>query len=618
MHVKGYFKDAFHEFVVQGDAAAVNPEQKGTKAAAHYHLSLPPRGTAQLRLVLSGNATTTPFADFDQVFAARIAEADAFYGELQQGIADADAHHVQRQALAGMLWSKQLYHYDVPRWLDGDPAQPRPPADRRYGRNRDWRNLNNIDVLSMPDTWEYPWFAAWDLAFHCIPLALVDVDYAKDQLVLLTREWYMHPNGQLPAYEWNFSDANPPVHAWAAWRVYKMECKQRGGVGDLAFLERVFHKLMLNFTWWVNRKDVDGRNLFQGGFLGLDNVGVFDRSKPLPLGGTIEQADGTSWMAMYCLNLLRIALELAQHNPVYEDIASKFFEHFLEIAEALTNVGGNGDGIGLWNEEDQFYYDAIQPPGGVPMPVKVRSIVGLIPLFAVETIEPEQIAKLPEFAKRMKWFLDNRPRAAALVSRWDEAGRGERRLLSLLRGHRMKKLLKRALDETEFLSDFGVRSLSRYHRDHPYVTHCDGAVLTVDYEPGDSHSGMFGGNSNWRGPIWFPINFLMIESLQKFHHYYGDDFKIECPTGSKQYLTINGVAEELTRRLTRLFLRDASGRRPFFGTDEKSQTDPYFRDNLLFHEFFHGDNGRGLGAAHQTGWTGLIAKLLQPREEEQH
>ena len=614
-----YFKDAFHDYVVQGDQGAVNPERKGTKAAAYYRLTVPAGGEAQLRFVLAGNLTTTPFDEFDRTFAARKGEADEFYDELQAGIADADARNVQRQALAGMLWSKQFYHYDVPKWLDGDPLQPPPPPGHRYSRNRDWRSLNNADILSMPDTWEYPWFAAWDSAFHCVTLAMVDPEYAKEQLVLLTREWYMHPNGQLPAYEWNFSDANPPVQAWAAWRIYKLDSKYSDGAGgDLAFLERVFHKLMLNFTWWVNRKDVDGRNLFQGGFLGLDNVGVFDRSKPLPFGGWIDQADGTSWMAMYCLNLLRIALELAQHNRVYEDIASKFFEHFLEIAEALSNVGGNGGGIGLWNEEDQFYYDAIRLPTGDPHPVKVRSTVGLIPLFAVETIEPETLDKLPDFAKRLKWYLKNRPAAAGLVSRWEEPGRGERRLLSLLRGHRMKQLLKRALDETEFLSDYGIRSLSRYYRDHPYVTHCGDDQLWVDYEPGDSSSGMFGGNSNWRGPIWFPINFLIIESLQKFHHYYGDDFKIECPTGSGQFLTIHAVADELTRRLTRLFLRDTNGRRPIFGGDEKQQSDPHFRDCLLFHEFFHGDDGRGLGASHQTGWTGLIAKLLQPKREEQH
>ncbi len=616
---RGYFKDAFHDYVVHGDQLAVNPEQKGTKAAAYYRASVPAGGEMQWRFVLAGTLTTTPFADFDRTIAARKSEADEFYAELQSDLEEADARNVQRQALAGMLWSKQFYHYDVPKWLEGDPLQPPPPSSHRFSRNRDWRNFNSADIVSMPDTWEYPWFAAWDLAFHCIPLAMVDPEYAKQQLVLFTREWFMHPNGQLPAYEWNFSDVNPPVHAWAAWRVYKLDAKYCvGDGGDLAFLERVFHKLMLNFTWWVNRKDVDGRNLFQGGFLGLDNIGVFDRSRPLPDGGAIDQADGTAWMGMYCLNMLRIALELAEHNRVYEDIASKFFEHFLEIAEALTNVGGDGGGVGLWNEQDQFYYDAVRQPNGAAQPVRVRSTVGLIPLFAVETIEPETLAKLPDFAMRLKWYLKNRPAAAALVSRWEESGRGERRLLSLLRGHRMKQLLKRALDETEFLSDFGVRSLSRSYLDRPFLLRCGDSQLAVDYEPGDSTTEMFGGNSNWRGPIWFPINYLIIESLQKFHHYYGDDFKIECPTGSGQMLTINAVADELTRRLTRLFLRDSNGRRPIYGGDFKHQTDPHFRDNILFYEFFHGDNGQGLGASHQTGWTGLIAKLLQPKREEQH
>jgi hypothetical protein len=610
---QGYFKDAFHDFVVRGDASAVNPQEHGTKAAAYYRLTVPAGGETQLRLILAGSQKAPTFDDFNRMFDTRIAEADAFYADLQSGMTDADARNVQRQALAGMQWNKQFYHFDVPRWLSGDQGQPPPPGDHRNGRNRDWKNLVTADVLSMPDKWEYPWFAAWDLAFHCIPLAMVDPDFAKQQLVLLMREWYMHPNGQLPAYEWNFSDVNPPVHAWAAWQIYALERDQRGGHGDLEFLERVFHKLMLNFTWWVNRKDVDGRNLFQGGFLGLDNIGVFDRSKPLPFGGWLDQADGTAWMAMYCLNLLRIALELAaEHDHVYEDIASKFFEHFLEIAEALENVGGDGNGVGLWNEEDQFYYDAIRLPNGAPHPIKVRSIVGLIPLFAVETIEPETLAKLPGFGGRLEWFLKHRPDLAGLVSHWEAPGLGRRRLLSLLRGHRMKRLLMRALDETEFLSDYGIRSLSRYYSDHPYVTHCGDSELTVDYEPGDSTTSMFGGNSNWRGPIWFPINYLIIESLRKFHHYYSDDFKVECPTGSKQFLTLNGIADELTRRLTRLFLRDAAGRRPAFGADDKLQTDPHFRDHLLFYEFFHGDTGRGLGAAHQTGWTGLVAKLLQP------
>jgi hypothetical protein len=556
------------------------------------------------------------FGRFDDVLAQRRREADDFYAELQADIEDADARLVQRQAFAGMIWSKQFYYYDIPEWLRGDPAQPPPPRERRHGRNHDWEHLNNADIISMPDKWEYPWYAAWDLAFHCIPLAVIDPEFAKHQLVLLTREWYMHPNGQLPAYEWNFSDVNPPVHAWATWRIFQIDRKQRGDCGDLAFLERVFHKLMLNFTWWVNRKDAQGRNIFQGGFLGLDNIGVFDRSAPLPHGGFINQSDGTSWMAMYCLNLMRIALELALHNPVYEDIATKFFEHFLHIAEAMTNIGGDGKGVGLWDEEDEFYYDELNLPDGRMVKLKVRSMVGLIPLFAVETLEPEMLEKLPDFARRLKWFLNYRPDLANLVSRWDEPGRGERRLLSLLRGHRMKRLLKRMLDETEFLSDFGVRALSRAHADQPYTFLCSDQALTVRYVPGDSDSNAFGGNSNWRGPIWFPVNYLLIESLQKFHHYYGDDFKIECPTGSGQFLSILEVANELTRRLTRIFLKDEHGLRPALALHPKLHGDPHFSDYVLFHEYFHGDSGRGVGAAHQTGWTGLIAKLLMPRRPE--
>jgi hypothetical protein len=518
---------------------------------------------------------------------------------------------VQRQAFAGMIWSKQFFYYDIPEWLNGDTGQFPPPVERKWGRNREWAHLNNADILSMPDKWEYPWYAAWDLAFHCIPLALVDAEFAKSQLLLLTREWYMHPNGQLPAYEWAFGDVNPPVHAWAAWRVFQMDRKQRGDKGDLAFLERVFHKLMLNFTWWVNRKDAQGRNIFQGGFLGLDNIGVFDRSAPLPTGGFINQADGTSWMAMYSLNLMRIALELARHNKVYEDIATKFFEHFLHIAEAMNNIGEGG--IGLWCEKDEFYYDALNLPNGEMTPLKVRSMVGLIPLFAVETLDEELLQQLPEFARRLQWFLNYRPDLAKLVSRWDEPGQGQRHLLSLLRGHRMKCLLRRMLDETEFLSDFGIRAVSRHHLEHPYEFWSNGMQLSVKYQPAESNSGIFGGNSNWRGPIWMPVNYLIIESLQKFHHYYGDDFKVECPTGSGKHISIKDVADELARRLIRLFLKDEDGSRPVLRYNEKLAGDPHFRDYVLFHEYFHGDSGRGVGASHQTGWTGLIAKLLQPK-----
>jgi hypothetical protein len=611
---QGHFKDAFHEYLVAGRQGAVNPAHHGTKAAAHYQAEIPPRSSAQFRLRLARGMLTRPFAEFDEVLGQRRADADAFYADLQADLEDADARSVQRQAFAGMIWSKQFFHYDVSRWLEGDPTQPPPPEPHRYGRNSEWRHLNNYDVISMPDKWEYPWYAAWDLAFHCIPLALVDAEFAKQQLVMLTREWYMHPNGQLPAYEWAFGDVNPPVHAWAAWRVFQIDRKQRGDQGDLAFLERVLHKLLLNFTWWVNRKDAQGRNVFQGGFLGLDNIGVFDRSAPLPTGGFINQADGTAWMAMYCLNLMRMALELARHNHVYEDIATKFFEHFLYIAEAMTNLAGAG--IGLWDEDDQFFYDELNLSDGVIIPLKVRSMVGLIPLFAVETLESDHLDALPQFKTRMEWFLNYRPDLASLVSRWHEPGLGERRLLSLLRGHRMKMLLRRMLDETEFLSAYGVRAVSKHHDANPYVFDCVGQRLSVKYLPAESDNGLFGGNSNWRGPIWFPVNYLLIESLQKFHHYYGDEFKIECPTGSGNVVTIEQVAEELTRRLSRIFLRDEQGRRAVFGEHPKLQNDPHFRDHVLFYEYFHGDNGRGVGASHQTGWTGAIAKLLQPRRRE--
>jgi hypothetical protein len=609
MEAAGHFKDAFHEFVVHGRESAVCPEGVGTKAAAHYVLEIAPGGCETLRLHLARQPLAKPFADFDKVMQQRRRETDEFYSALQTGIDDKETARIQRQALAGMIWSKQFYYIDIPQWLNGDPAMPQPPTERRRGRNRDWEHLNNADIISMPDKWEYPWYAAWDLAFQCLPLALVDAEFAKNQLVLLTREWYMHPNGQLPAYEWAFGDVNPPVHAWAAWEVYCLDRKQRGGKGDLAFLERVFHKLMLNFTWWVNRKDAEGRNVFQGGFLGLDNIGVFDRSAPLPTGGHIDQADGTSWMAMYSLNLMRIALELALHNPVYEDIATKFFEHFLHIAAAMNNIGG--EGIGLWDDEDKFFYDVLSLPHGHKQSIKIRSVVGLIPLFAVEVLEPELLDRLPEFKRRLEWFLNYDPNLAALVSHWEVPGRGATHLLSLLRGYRMKRLLERMLDETEFLSEYGVRALSRIHADQPYEFKCNGDSMQVSYWPGESQSGLFGGNSNWRGPIWFPINYLLIDSLRRFHDYYGDDFRVEHPVGSGRQLSLNEVANELAGRLVSLFARDGDNRRPIFGDAEKLQSDPHFRDHLLFHEYFHGDSGRGLGASHQTGWTGLVANLIQ-------
>jgi len=603
-----YFKDGVNDYVVNGDLAAVNPERRGTKVAAHYRLMLPPKGCSRLRARLSPGHETG-LDGFDRIVDQRRVEADEFYAELQQQIADPDVRLVQRQALAGMLWSKQFYYIDIPEWLDGDPLQPPPPTTRRRGRNSDWPHLNNADIVAMPDKWEYPWYAAWDLAFHAVTLALIDPGFAKSQLLLLTRDWYMHPNGQLPAYEWAFGDVNPPVHAWAAWRVYELDRERQGGKGDRAFLERVFHKLMLNFTWWVNRKDVEGRNIFQGGFLGLDNIGIFDRSAPLPTGGYINQSDGTAWMAMYTLNLMRIALELALEDHVYEDIASKFFEHFLYIAEAMTNIGG--DGIGLWDEQDEFYYDVLHLSGGERIPLRVRSLVGLIPLFAVEVLDASVFARLPRFAARSHWFLEHRPKLAQLVSRWHDASAGEKHLLSLLRGHRMKRLLNRMLDETLFLSGYGVRSLSKMHGERPYVFEHAGTRLSVGYDPGESTSGVFGGNSNWRGPIWMPVNFLIIESLHRFHSYYGDDFRIECPVGSGTMLHLGEIATELSRRLCHIFLRDEQGHRAVFGEAPLLQKDPQFRDHLLFYEYFHGDTGHGLGASHQTGWTALIALLLQ-------
>ncbi len=618
---KGFFKDAFHEYIIAGNKSAVNPAQTGTKAGVLYELTVPAGGSATVRLRLAQSGLPpagNPWANFDDILAQRLGEADGFYAGLQQAIKDPDARLVQRQAFAGMIWSKQFFHYDVPLWLQGDPTQPPSPPERKHGRNSDWQHLNNADVISMPDKWEYPWFAAWDWAFHCVALVEIDAEFAKSQLVLLMREWYMHPNGQLPAYEWAFGDVNPPVHAWAAFRVFQIDRRQRqesdpADSGDLIFLERVFQKLLLNFTWWVNRKDEQGRNIFQGGFLGLDNIGVFDRSKPLPTGGFMSQADGTSWMAMYCLNLLRIALELAQHNHVYEDIASKFFEHFLSIAAAINGVGE--DKLGLWNEADQFYYDHLNLPDGENVPMKIQSAVGLIPLLAVEVLEPDLIKQLPEFSARMEWYLKHRPQLACLISDWKVCGAGDRKLLSLLRGHRMKALLKRMLDETQFLSGQGVRSLSKLHEQHPFRYETGGHTYEVGYWPAESRGGLFGGNSNWRGPVWMPLNFLIIESLQKFHYYYGDNFKVECPTGSGHFIPINEVAEELTRRLTRLFLKGEDGRRPVLKYHPKLATDPHFKDYVLFHEYFHGDNGRGAGASHQTGWSGLVARLLRPRNK---
>jgi hypothetical protein len=605
-----YVKDGINDYVVHGDRAAVNPEESGTKVAAHYVLEVAASQSATLRLRLS-DLPPVPAGvgrDFDDVFAARVREADEYYATVIPQDLSADAQLVLRQSLAGLLWSKQFYHYVVKEWLEGDPGQPPPPPERLSGRNHDWMQLFNADVISMPDKWEYPWYAAWDLAFHCVPLALVDADFAKDQLTLMLREWYMHPNGQLPAYEWALGDVNPPVHAWAAWRVYKIDKKQRGS-GDLLFLERVFHKLLLNFTWWVNRKDAEGMNVFQGGFLGLDNIGVFDRSRPLPTGGHLEQSDGTSWMAMYTLNLLAIAIELAHNDRAYEDVASKFWEHFLYIAHAMNNRGN--DGIELWDQEDGFYYDVLHLPDGTRFPLKVRSMVGLIPLFAVETLEPETLRRLAGFRTRLEWFVDHRPDLTCNVASMRLCGREERRLLSVVGPDQLRAVLRTMLDEREFLSPYGVRALSRIHKDHPYILEVNGTEHRVDYEPAESSTGLFGGNSNWRGPIWFPVNFLLIESLQKFHHYFGDDFMVECPTGSGQMMTLWQVAAELSRRLSSIFLRGNDGRRPVFGDVARFQQDPHWRDLILFHEYFNGDDGSAVGASHQTGWTGLVAKLLK-------
>jgi hypothetical protein len=621
-----YVKDAFHRYIINGETAAVNADRCGTKAAANYKLDIPAGREVVIRLQLTDSETsifgepskrvsgkTIMLGPYNDIFAQRIAEADEFYADLTSPEMTSDGKNVQRQAFAGMLWSKQFYHYVVKEWLEGDPAMPRPPASRLKGRNSKWQHLYNSDVISMPDKWEYPWYAAWDLAFHCIPLALVDTQFAKEQLILMLREWYMHPNGQIPAYEWAFGDVNPPVHAWAAMRVYQID-KKRSGKADRAFLARVFQKLLLNFTWWVNRKDAEGHNIFEGGFLGLDNIGVFDRSQPLPTGGHLAQSDGTSWMAMYCLNMLTIALELSTEDPEYEDVASKFFEHFVYIADAMNNIGV--DNISLWDEHDGFYYDVLHMSDvGYSLPIKIRSMVGLIPLFAVATIDSELLGRLPQFKTRMQWFIDNRPDITTDISCARTPGENERRLLSIVNRPRMERVLKYMLDENEFLSPYGIRSLSKFHKDCPYVLEVDGREHRVDYEPAESTTGLFGGNSNWRGPVWFPSNYLLVESLQKLHYYFGDSFKIECPTGSGVMMNLWDVSQELSRRLSRLFLADENGRRPANGAPQNLQSDQFFKDHVPFFEYFHGDNGTGLGAAHQTGWTGLVAKLLQQSGE---
>jgi Mannosylglycerate hydrolase MGH1-like glycoside hydrolase domain len=605
-----YVKDGINDCIVHGAKDAARADGAGTKASAHYAMTIPAGQTVTVRLRLSDAAPASGKSvngEFDKVLAERKKEADEFYETLSLGCLAPERKEIMRQALGGLLWSKQFYHYDINRWLKGDPSGPDAPRERLNGRNHEWRHLYNADVISMPDKWEYPWYAAWDLAFHCVALAIVDADFAKEQLLLMTREWYMHPNGQLPAYEWAFGDVNPPVHAWAAWRVYKVE-KKRRGEGDRKFLERIFQKLLLNFTWWVNRKDAEGRNVFQGGFLGLDNIGVFDRSAPLPTGGHIEQSDATSWMGMYCLNMLAIALELARENSAYEDVASKFFEHFVYICEAMNNLGG--ENIELWDAKDGFYYDVLHMPDGGRFPLRVRSMVGLIPLFAVETLDPTVVDGLPGFKRRMQWFIENRPKLGENIE-IQSTDDGPRRFLSLVNRHRLKRVLGYMLDESEFLSPYGIRAISRYHLDHPYTMPVNGMEYRVDYEPAESSTGLFGGNSNWRGPIWFPVNYLLIESLQKFHFFLGDNYKIECPTGSGHPANLWEIAGEISQRLTRIFLQDANGRRAVFGGTEKFQRDPHWRDLIPFHEYFHGDNGAGIGASHQTGWTALVAKLIQ-------
>jgi hypothetical protein len=605
-----YVRDAFHNYVIHGDKNAVNPKQTGTKVASHYILDLPARGEAslQLRLHSDNNAPKQAFGrTFTTVFERRKSEADEFFAARAPANQKPEEQRVTRQAYAGLLWSKQFYHYIIEDWLAGDPEQPVPPESRRRGRNVEWSHLYSRDVISMPDKWEYPWFAAWDLAFHMIPFAEIDPEFAKAQLVLFLREWYMHPNGQIPAYEFAFGDVNPPVHAWACWRVYKMTGPR--GQRDTLFLARVFQKLVMNFTWWVNRKDPDGKNIFSGGFLGLDNIGVFDRSRPLPTGGHLEQADGTAWMAFYCATMLSMALELARTDPAYEDMASKFFEHFVEITDAINTLGGTG----LWDEQDGFYYDQLSLDGRT-IPLKIRSLVGVIPLFAVEVLEEDVIDKLPGFKKRLEWFLEHRKDLARHITYMESSGgpgvQHDHRLLAIPARDRLERVLRYLLDENEFLSPYGIRAVSRVHREHPYTFYVNGETYSVSYVPAESDTGLFGGNSNWRGPIWFPLNYLVVEALERYHHFYGDGFKVECPVGSGNLLTLKEVANELACRLARIFLPGENGRRPVHGDEPRYAQDPHWRDLVLFYEYFHGDTGRGVGASHQTGWTALVSRLI--------
>jgi len=601
-----YVKDAFHRLLVDGRTDAVNPARTGTKAAAHYTLTVPGGASEVLRLRLSNAKARHDAAGFDAIVQARQQEADAFYASVIPRSLDGDAANVMRQALAGMLWTKQFYNYDVDRWLSERGADPFNPKRTPAPRNGQWHHMHNADIISMPDKWEYPWYAAWDLAFHVLPLTLVDPDFGKQQLDLMLRERYLHPSGQIPAYEWNFGDVNPPVHAWATIFTYRLE-KAARGKGDLLWLERSFHKLLLNFTWWVNRKDRSGNNVFEGGFLGLDNIGVFDRSSPLPTGGHLEQADGTAWMALFCQNMLEIAAELAKHNPAYVDMSLKFIEHYLWIALSLVHGGGE---VGMWDEEDGFFYDVLRLPDGRATRLKVRSLVGLLPLCAATAFEGEDLARYEELMPRLRGFLEARPELRQFIH--DPVARGHegRLLASVLSESKLRRVLQVMLDEREFLSPYGIRSISRHHDQHPYVFHTGGQEYRVSYLPAESDSGMFGGNSNWRGPIWMPVNALIVRALLQYYMYFGDRFTIECPTGSGRQMTLYQVADEITRRLSSIFLRDEHGRRPVHGAAAKFQEDPAWRDLVLFYEYFHGDNGAGVGASHQTGWTGVVARLM--------
>ena len=603
-----YVKDAFHEAVVSGNDSGVNRE-RGSKMAGHAHAMVPPGREFAVEVRFAPEAMSDPFGDFQSVFDSRISEANEFYEALRPKRLNDDTQLVARQAFAGLLWSKQYYHYDVYRWLKGDPTQPPPPESRWNGRNWRWKELHNADVISMPDTWEYPWYASWDLAFHCIALAHIDPDFAKDQLLMMGYEWYQHANGQFPAYEWNFDDVNPPVLCWAAWRVYLIE-REAKGVGDTRFLNQMFQNCLMNFCYWVNRKDQDGRDVFGGGFLGMDNIGCFDRDKPLPDGGQLEQSDGTSWMALFCATMLNIATELAKSEPYYQNAAIKFFEHFLHIAHAMTNM--QGAGIDLWDKDDEFFYDVILLPSGETVPLKIHSMVGLVPLFAVYVVSPDRSQGLDDFETWANWFLENRPSLLKHVAPAGEPGNNDTRILAILSAERLAAVLRRMLDPDEFLSDYGIRSVSRYHLEHPYQFEAGGQTFEIKYTPAESDSRLFGGNSNWRGPIWFPVNYLIVCSLQDFSRYYGDDFKVECPTGSDQMRSLEQIACDLARRLTGIFLRDPDrkGWRAVWGENEYFQTDPHWRDYIPFCEYFHGDTGAGLGATHQTGWTALVVSLL--------